>query len=106
MNKFKFSLFIVSYFLIHLVAAQYKLSGVISSSDSIKVLYCSVSLNDGKYGTMTDTTGYFEFINLPNGSYTISTSSIGYKPFKKTIQIHGKDKRVDLDIESDFLIHE
>jgi Fe(3+) dicitrate transport protein len=100
MNNLRFILFISSYLLIHFAAAQHKLSGVIfSSDDNSRVHFCKISLNDGKYVTITDSLGNFIFSNLPAGTYHISISDIGYKPYKKTTEIHSRDKHLNIELE-------
>jgi len=89
------------------VFAQHKLSGkVISSSDSTHVAGCTVSLNNGKYMTATDSLGRFHFKNLENGTYTLNTYSIGFLNTQQTVIIEGKHKHVVIALESDHTMED
>lgn len=65
---------------------NYVLNGtVIDSETNDSLENVSVVLSDAKKGTFTDNKGFFEFKNLKKGSYTITTSIIGYKSVKTAL---------------------
>jgi hypothetical protein len=69
-----------------------KLNGaVVDDSGKNAVGYASVSLSKpgGKVidGTLTDSTGKFDFKDLAPGNYTVRIESVGYKPLTLTIKV-------------------
>jgi Fe(3+) dicitrate transport protein len=75
--------------------AQYRLTGTVQSrQDSSAVRGCTVYLNDGKRTATTDSTGQFQFDNLPDGNYLLQTSSPDFKAVKQTATIAGQDQSV------------
>jgi len=80
--------------------AQYKLSGkVISSTDSLPVINCSVFLSD-KSSAVTNAQGEFTFLNKPSGNYTLSVACIGYKRRNSQIKLN-EDKVVVINLSQD-----
>ncbi len=89
-------------FLSSSVFAQHKLSGkVISAADSMHISGCTVSLNGGKYITVTDSSGHFHFKNLESGIYTLNTYSIGFLASQKTVEIANKHKHITIALDPD-----
>lgn len=81
------------------VFAQHKLSGIISSGiDSLGIKNCSIYLNDNKSATTSNQKGEFVFKNVPNGSYTVLVSCIGYSDATASLTIHNADMTVHLFI--------
>src|SRR5260370_23103497 len=44
--------------------------------------------------TVTDSTGHFEFMRLPAGSYTLRVNQQGFKPFAETISLNANQSLV------------
>lgn len=101
MNKFYFILFF-SCLLTIKSFAQHTLSGKVVSSDvSIPMDVCTVALNNGAYVTNADSSGFFSFTNLKNGTYILSTHTFGFISNKQTIVLNDKNKYVILVIYPD-----
>jgi TonB-linked SusC/RagA family outer membrane protein len=48
------------------------------------------------YGTVTDSKGEFNLNKLPQGSYTLLVTYLGYNKIEKTVEVNGKDLRFNL----------
>ena len=51
---------------------------VFDSTTSVPVIYAAVWLEPGTIGTTTDTSGFFELLNIPTGTYTFHASHVGH----------------------------
>ncbi len=51
------------------------------------VLFVNVGLSNTSYGTSTNEQGVFNINNIPIGKYTLQASAIGYKNYKRTIEV-------------------
>ena len=69
------------------------ISGKVSSNGEV-LPFVNVYLKKTKQGTSTNKNGFFELKNIPNGTYTIIASSIGYKFKSKKITLIGNQKIV------------
>ena len=69
------------------------ISGKVSSNGEV-LPFVNVYLKKTKQGTSTNKNGFFELKNIPNGTYTIVASSIGYKFKSKKITLIGNQKIV------------
>ena len=49
--------------------------------------FANVYLKGTTIGTSTDETGHYRMINLPEGTFTVVASAIGYTPVEKTVTI-------------------
>lgn len=79
--------------------SQYKLSGIISSSeDSTFVRECIIYLNDGQQLAVSDRYGRFEFSDLSNGTYTLHCTSpeYAYRQVQATISNANESVRIRL----------
>jgi Fe(3+) dicitrate transport protein len=84
--------------------AQFKLSGVVkSTTDTTHVGICKVILNNGAFVTSTDSLGYFEFKDLPNGAYQLTTSTPYFKPAERNVIINDKDEEIVVSVVPDFI---
>ncbi len=94
-------LFILSYF--HQVAsAQTGIGGVtgrIITSTSTPVTNASVSLENTKFTTKTDTRGMFSIDAVPQGNYVLIVSNVGFTAYKQNVLITpGKQAHLDLQL--------
>ena len=81
------------------VLAQNGLSGVVRAlPDSGIVAGCTVYLNDGKQMVVTDSTGRFSFLSLPDGRYVLQTSHPDFKAASMGITIAGTDLHVVIPV--------
>ena len=69
------------------------ISGKVSSNGEV-LPFVNVYLKKNKQGTSTNENGFFELKNIPNGTYTIIASSIGFKFKSKKITLIGNQKIV------------
>lgn len=69
------------------------LSGKITSADGLPVAQATLAVEGTSYGTYSDDNGNYS-LGLPQGTYTVVASFIGYESQKKSISLTGK-KTVD-----------
>ena len=60
--------------------------GKVTNIENQSIPFANVNVHDSHIGTATDMNGEFE-LNLPEGTYTITVTSIGYKKNSQTITI-------------------
>ena len=66
--------------------------------------YVVIQLAGTTIGTSTDDTGHYFLKNLPEGTFTIEASLVGYKKVKKTIKLgKGQTVEVKFEIEEDMV---
>ena len=66
--------------------------------------YVGIQLAGTTIGTSTDDTGHYFLKNLPEGTFTIEASLVGYKKVKKTIKLEkGQTVEVNFEIEEDMV---
>lgn len=72
--------------------AQNTITGQVTDyTVSQPIAFATIYLPQLEKGTTTDENGHFTITNLPQGSYTIVVSFVGYKTFSKTISLPLKD---------------
>lgn len=69
------------------------LSGKITSADGLPVAQATLAVEGTSYGTYSDDNGNYS-LGLPQGTYTVVASFIGYESQKKSVNLTGK-KTVD-----------
>lgn len=69
------------------------LSGKITSADGLPVAQATLAVEGTSYGTYSDDNGNYS-LRLPQGTYTVVASFIGYESQKKSVSLTGK-KTVD-----------
>lgn len=60
--------------------------------------YVTIMLKGTTIGTTTDDTGHYFLKNLPEGTFTLEVSSLGYKTERRTVQL-AKGKTLELNFE-------
>ncbi len=66
--------------------------------------YVSISIKGTTYGTITDETGHFQLVNLPEGKHVIKAQYMGYKPEEKEVTAtKGKTAEVKFSLVEDVL---
>lgn len=63
------------------------LKGKVYTSEGDPLSNAHVILNDGSYATYTNDLGMYDFTSLPEGSYSIKITSIGFEDFKDVLQL-------------------
>jgi len=78
-------MFFLFLFQLQIVSAQSSLKGNIVNELGAPISNVSVTLKGTQYGTVSDNKGFYSF-NIPNGTYNVTTSLMGYKQetFKKS----------------------
>ena len=87
-----------------LVTAQNKISGIISDKDNKLLANVIVSIPEIYKETITDSDGKYSLINLPNGSFKIVFSSVGYATKLFSIRISEKENTQNISLQ-DNVIH-
>ena len=81
--------------------AQYTVEGTVSDqSDGAPLPGATVILVDTNYGTATDADGYFEFTDVPEGTYTLRITFVGYVPLQRSIDVN-QDLNLNLSLSMD-----
>lgn len=75
------------------------LSGKITSSDGHPVAQASLAIEGTSYGTYSNDNGSYR-LELPEGTYTVVASFIGYESQKKSVKLTGK-KTVDFILQEE-----
>ena len=85
--------------------AQTKVTGVAKNAATGEEVYnLTVRLDGGAVSdaAITDRIGYFQFVDIPDGTYKLQVYGVGYDPFEKVITVAGQ-KELDLgDIKLTF----
>lgn len=87
-----------------LVTAQNKISGIISDKDNKLLANVIVSIPEIHKETISDSDGKYSLINLPNGSFKIVFSSVGYATKLFSIRISEKETLQNISLQ-DNVIH-
>ena len=80
-------------------APNFTVSGKIRDGKGETLGGVTVLLNYKSNGVVTDINGAFSFVDIPEGSYTLTISSIGFTSVKKEIQVIGGDLQVDVEMK-------
>jgi len=84
-NSLCILLFMLSVFTLQ---AQHKLTGQINSDDK-PAENVSVRIAATKFGAKTDSKGFFNIANIPNGNYTVIITLLGHEKKEVKVQING-----------------
>ncbi|PKD42732.1 SusC/RagA family TonB-linked outer membrane protein [Rhodohalobacter barkolensis] len=81
--------------------AQYTVEGTVSDqSDGAPLPGATVVLVDTDYGVATDADGYFELTDVPEGTYQLRVTYVGYVPLTRNIDVN-QDLNLDLSLSMD-----
>jgi iron complex outermembrane recepter protein len=80
----------------HIIYAQNKITGKIIDQDNLPLTGAAIFISDMNKGTVSNTNGYYELLNLPNGRIKIQFSFVGYTNRIVTVELNGKN--VELNI--------
>lgn len=87
--------------LISVAQTKHTLSGTVKDAKNGEMLIgVSVVVKELKTGVATNTYGYYS-INLPQGTYSIVFSYIGYKTIEKTINLNTDNVKLNMELEED-----
>jgi outer membrane receptor for ferrienterochelin and colicins len=76
------------------------LSGIIVGADSNPIPFANVSINSLSIGTSSDLQGKFRLENLEKGSYQLVVSVLGFKKWKKQIQLLDGENLLTIELLS------
>lgn len=77
---------------------------VVDKNTKEHVPYVTIAIKGTTIGTTTDATGHFFLKNLPEGTFTVEVTSIGYKTIRKEVKFKkGKTIEMNFEIEEDMI---
>jgi len=80
-----------------------ELTGTVKNNANGKLIpNANIYIVETKQGRVTDPYGFFE-IDLPNGSYTIQITNIGFKSYSSEIAVAGQPVKLNVELESTIL---
>lgn len=74
-----------------------KISGVVRTADGLPAAFVTVALKETAQKTITNEDGVFNLFNLPEGSYTLQLSAVGFDALEQPVEI-GSEKSLALHI--------
>ncbi|MFA9190513.1 TonB-dependent receptor [Flavobacterium sp. FZUC8N2.13] len=86
-----------------MLQAQNAVSGTVTDVSNQPIIGASVYIPELHKGTTTDADGKFAFKNLPNGSFRIAFSYVGYKTINQWIEKLIKNTVVNISMETAVL---
>ncbi len=85
------------------VLAQGSITGTVSDAATGETLPgANVVVQELNRGAATDTEGRFVIDNVPNGTYTLTSSFVGYKKFETTVEVSGSETTLNIELEPDY----
>ena len=95
-------LYIILFCCVFTAQAQHVFKGaVVDALSSVSIPNAHVKLNDS-YGVVSDQNGRFELSGLPSGTYLLEVSCVGFKGFKKQINLTKKVLYFDVVLQPDI----
>lgn len=79
--------------------AQNSISGTITDIDNNSLYGVEIYITQLHKGVSTDKEGKFELNNIPNGTFKVSFSYLGYKTVVKTITLNNSKETIDLTLK-------
>ena len=79
--------------------AQNKISGKITDQENLPIGGASIFLPEMNKGSISNSNGIFELINLPNGKINIQFSFIGYSNHVETVELNGKSVELNIKLK-------
>ena len=81
--------------------SQNTIKGKVTANNEI-LAYSNIYIKELNKGVETNENGLYEFKDIPNGSYTITASYIGFKPEKKKITLeNNSDLTINFTLQED-----
>ena len=69
---------------------------VLDSADALSLPGATLRLEPSHRYTVSDVSGDFEFLNVPDGTYTLSVNYMGYQVYKQQLTVNGKQEDVTI----------
>ena len=96
-------LYIILFCCVFTAQAQHVFKGaVVDALSSVSIPNAHVKLND-RYGVVSDENGRFELSGLSSGTYLLEVSCVGFKRFKKQINLTKKVLYFDVVLQPNVL---
>lgn len=73
----------------HLMGQGSKISGFISSEEG-PARFVNISNLNSSFSTMTDTAGYYKLSNIPEGTYDLQITGVGFETLTKKVVVGEK----------------
>jgi TonB-linked SusC/RagA family outer membrane protein len=81
--------------------AQYTVEGTVSDQNAgVPLPGATVVLVDADFGTATNVDGEFEFTNVPEGTYSLRVTYVGYVQLNRTIEVN-QNLNLNLSLQQD-----
>lgn len=94
---------LVMLFLPAAVLAQGSITGTVTDAQTGETLPgANVVLQELQRGTATDANGQFTISNVPEGTYTLAVTFVGYKEFTTSVQVGSGETVVNPEVEPDY----
>lgn len=75
---------------------QTRISGIVKDTNTQKEIYnLTVLMLETGQEVQTDRIGYFQFVDVESGVYTLQISGVGYQSLEKTVEVKG-ESRIEL----------
>lgn len=81
----------------------YSINGRVTDNSGGALVGTTIILNPLNKSLMVENNGNFTFKDLPDGNYTLTFTSVGYKSEKREISVSGKDVTLNLTMQEDNL---
>lgn len=77
---------------------------VVEKSTGEHLPYMAVMLKGTTIGTLTDATGHYHLVNLPEGDFTMEVSATGYKTIRREVSLkNGITLEMNFEVEEDLI---
>ena len=97
-----FSLF-VCFFINQTLFAQYSIEGTVLNNNNQSLVGAHILLEPSNDFTTTNRYGNFKFVDLQNGSYSITVTYLGAKMHREEVSINGANVSLSINMEADPL---
>ena len=95
MNKLLLTMAILIFTTVNLLG-QIKISGIVKDDSTEKEIYnLNVLMLETGESVRTDRIGYFQFVDVAEGTYTLQITGIGYQPTERIVEVDG-NTHIDL----------
>jgi hypothetical protein len=84
------------------VLAQTTITGKVTDQKGSALPGVNIVIKDTYDGASTDADGAFNFTSTENGAKILVASSIGYKPFERTIELSGQSVSVNIQLQEEI----
>ncbi len=102
-NKMRFLVLIFLLPTIHFAQTKGNISGIIKVDKEV-VPFANIGLSGTSYGTASNENGKFKLENIPTGKYTLQISAIGFKNYKKSIEVK-PNTTINVDAKMEKMDH-